>query len=65
MKRQGLPSAKFSMALLATRYLALQELREKVRRAEERFASARLNRAPLFQTVSASDGQLRSRERKL
>ena len=39
MKRESSTSENISNAVLATRYLALQELREKVRRAEERFAS--------------------------
>jgi hypothetical protein len=41
MKRESLTSENISNAVLATRYLALQELREKVRRAEERFASTK------------------------
>jgi hypothetical protein len=38
MKRESLTSENISNEVLATRYLALQELREEVRRAEERFA---------------------------
>jgi hypothetical protein len=44
MKREGLTSAGVSNAVLATRYLALQELRERVRRAEERLVSARMKK---------------------
>ena len=63
MKRQVLPSAKFSNALLATRYLALQELREKVRRAEERFASVRLNKVAML-PASAMTAEMRRKDRK-
>jgi hypothetical protein len=41
MKHEGSTPANISDAVLATRYLALQELREKVRQAEQRFASTR------------------------
>lgn len=44
MKRQGSTPAKtagkLSDAILATRYLDLQRLRDEVRKAEARFASA-------------------------
>ena len=44
MKRQGSTPAKtagkLSAAILATRYLDLQRLRDEVRKAEARFASA-------------------------
>lgn len=49
MKRESSTSANISNAVLATRYLALQQLRERVRRAEELFASTRLKKAPFLQ----------------
>jgi hypothetical protein len=64
MKRQVLPSAKFSNALLATRYLALQELREKVRRAEERLASVRLSDVSILRPASAMNTDMRRKDRK-
>ena len=64
MKRQVLPSEKFSNALLATRYLALQELREKVRRAEERLASVRLNNPSVLRPASAMNADIRRKDRK-
>jgi len=64
MKRQVLPSAKLSNALLATRYLALQELREKVRRAEERFASVRLNKVAILRPATAMNTEMRRKDRK-
>ena len=65
MKRRGLPSARFSTALLTTRYLALQELREKVRQAEERLASPRLNKATIFQSVSRAGRRSASETTKI
>lgn len=54
MKRECSTSSNISNAVLATRYLALQELREKVRRAEERSASARSNKASFLQPARKS-----------
>ena len=53
MNRKLSTSAKISSAILAARYLALQELREKVRQAEERFASMRLKKLPIMRPASA------------
>ena len=55
MKREDTSSADISNAVLATRYLALQELRERVRRAEERFASTRLKKVSVLPPVTQSD----------
>ncbi len=63
MKRLGLPSEKISNALLAARYLALQELREKVR-AEERLASTRLNKLSVVRPASAMNTNMRRKDRK-
>ena len=53
MKRESSTSENISNAVLATRYLALQELREKVRRAEERFASTK--KVSVLQVLPKSD----------
>jgi hypothetical protein len=56
MKREGsAPAYAISNALLAARYLALQELRERVRRAEERFASTRLKKTSVLQPAQKLD----------
>jgi Sec7-like guanine-nucleotide exchange factor len=65
MKSQGLPSAKFSTALLTSRYLALQELRQKVRRAEERLASPRSNKAAILQSASRAGRRSASETTKI
>lgn len=54
MKREGSSSENISNAVLATRYLALQELRERVRRAEERSASMRVKKVAILQPASKS-----------
>ena len=54
MKREGSTPASICNAVLATRYLALQELRERVRRAEERTASTRLKKVPILQPAPKS-----------
>ena len=64
MNRQGSTSAKISYAILAARYLALQELREKVRQAEERFASMRLKKLPIMQPASAMDANVRRKDQR-
>lgn len=64
MKRQSSTPTTTSDAVLATRYLALQELREKVRKAEERFALARLNRASMTQPASVFNSHMRLKDRK-
>ena len=48
MKRESSASSNISNAVLATRYLALQELREKVRQAEKRSASTRLKKTAIW-----------------
>jgi hypothetical protein len=59
MKRQGSTAAKtagkLSDAILATRYLDLQRLRDEVRKAEARFASASLRKASISRSPSGSD----------
>jgi hypothetical protein len=64
MEREGSTPAKISNAVLATRYLALQELRERVRKAEQRFTSTRLKKVSILQTASGSDADTRPRNRK-
>jgi hypothetical protein len=59
MKRQGSTPAKtagkLSDAILATRYLDLQRLRDKVRKAEARFASASLQKVSISRLPPRSD----------
>ena len=55
MNRQGSTPERISYTLLATRYLALQELREKVRQAEERFVSMRLKKLSIMGPASAME----------
>jgi hypothetical protein len=64
MKREASTPAKISNAVLATRYLALQELRERVRKAEQRFASTRLKKVSIVQTAFGSDVDTRPWNRK-
>jgi hypothetical protein len=64
MKHEASTPAKISNVVLATRYLALQELRERVREAEQRFASTRLKKVSILQTASGSDADTRPRNRK-
>jgi hypothetical protein len=64
MKREASTPTKISNAVLATRYLALQELRERVRRAEQRFASTHLKKVSILETASGSDAHMRPRNRK-
>jgi hypothetical protein len=59
MKREASTPAKISNAVLATRYLALQELRERVRKAEQRSASTRLKKVSILHTASGSDAATR------
>ena len=58
MKRQGSTPAKtagkLSDAILATRYLDLQRLRDEVRKAEARFASASLRKASISRSPRSS-----------
>ena len=56
MKRESSTSENISNAVLASRYLALQELREKVRRAEARYASTR--KISVLQALPRSDTRL-------
>jgi hypothetical protein len=51
MKRESSTSENISNAVLATRYLALQELRERVRRAEEHCSPTRVKKASLLRPV--------------
>ena len=64
MKHEGSTPANISDAVLATRYLALQELREKVRQAEQRFASTRHRKILILDTASGSDDRMHPRNRK-
>lgn len=64
MKRQSSTPATISNAVLATRYLALQELREKVRKAEERFALTRLNKTSMTPPASVFNTHMRLKDRK-
>lgn len=57
MKRESSTSANMSNAVLTTRYLALQQLRERVRRAEELFASTRLKKTLYIQPAPKSDNR--------
>lgn len=52
MKREGSTSENISNAVLATRYLALQELRERVRKAEERLSSSDLKKASVLRPAT-------------
>jgi len=47
MKRQASTPSKISNAVLASRYLALQQLRKSVRKAEQGFASTRLKKVSI------------------
>jgi len=64
MKHEGSTPANISDAVLATRYLALQELREKVRQAEQRFASTRPKKILILNTAPGSDDRMPPRNRK-
>jgi hypothetical protein len=64
MKREDMTLLNISNAVLATRYLALQELREKVRIAEERVASTRLTKVSFLQPPSRSDADTSVEARK-
>ena len=64
MKHEGSTPANISDAVLATRYLALQELREKVRQAEQRFPSTRPKKIFVLNTAPASDDRMHPRNRK-
>jgi len=64
MKHEAATPANISNAVLATRYLALQELREKVRKAERRFASTRPKKVSILETASGSDVHMHPRNRK-
>jgi hypothetical protein len=63
MKRESSTSSDISNAVLATRYLALQELREKVRRAEERSSSTRIKKVSFFQPAPKSDNRVLPKSR--
>ena len=64
MKHEGSTPANISDAVLATRYLALQELREKVRKAEQLFASTRVKKILILETASGLDDRMHPRNRK-
>jgi len=64
MKREASTPAKISNAVLATHYLALQELRERVRKAEQRFASTRLKKVSILRTAFGSGTDTRPWNRK-
>jgi len=64
MNRQDSTPAKISYAILAARYLALQELREKVRQAEERFASMRVKKLSIMRPTSARDTSARPKDQR-
>jgi hypothetical protein len=68
-KRQGSRPAKtarkLSDAILITRYLDLQRLRDEVRRAEARFAPASLKKASLSQSASGSAPHMRKKGPKV
>jgi len=55
MKRQGSTTEIITNAVLATRYLALQKLRERVRRAEQCSASKRLKKVLIPQRAPRRD----------
>jgi len=57
-------SDKFSYAILAARYLAVQELREKVRQAEQRFASIRLKKLPIMRPASAMNAKVHRKDQR-
>ena len=65
MKREGSTFANISNAVLATRYLALQELREKVRRVEERFASGHEKKVLFLKPNSRSQTQTIAKNQRL
>jgi hypothetical protein len=65
MKRESSNSTSISNAVLATRYLALQELRERVRVAEERFASTRFKKVAVLQAAPRSNGPALPKGRSL
>jgi hypothetical protein len=48
MKHNSSTSESISNAVLATRYLALQELREQVRKAEERLTPTRSKKVTIL-----------------
>jgi hypothetical protein len=62
MKREGSTPASISNEVLATRYAALQQLRERVRRAEARFASNLLKNGSIFQPASKSSDRMHPRK---
>lgn len=64
MKRASSTAVKVSSAMLANRYLALRELREKVRKAEERFESTRLKKGSVVPSASTSGAFTRPTDRK-
>jgi hypothetical protein len=64
VKRENMSLVNISNAVLASRYLALQELREKVRRAEDRFASGRLKKAVILQGNSGSHTEMIAKNRR-
>jgi hypothetical protein len=58
MKREDLTSENISNAVLATRYLALQELRERVRRAEEHSSFTRSKKASGSRPTPRADSRV-------
>jgi hypothetical protein len=63
--RPAKTARKLSDAILITRYLDLQRLRDEVRRAEARFAPASLKKASLSQSASGSAPHMRKKGPKV
>ena len=63
MKSETSTSEGISNAVLATRYLALQELREKVRLAEERCASRRVKKVAVLPAARTPNTRLLPKSR--
>ena len=57
MKRDTSTPEAISNAVLATRYLALQELRERVRRAEQQLAPTRLKKIVAIPTLAKANAR--------
>jgi hypothetical protein len=58
MKRDSSTTETMSNAVLATRYLALQELRKQVRRAEARVAPTRGKRVVILPAATKASARL-------
>ena len=63
MKSETSASEGISNAVLATRYLALQELRERVRLAEEQLASRRVKKVAVMPAARRSNTRLLPKSR--